>query len=134
MDAYLWIKYLHVACVILSLSGFAARGALMLAQSPYLNVRWVRVAPHLVDTVLLASAAWLAWALQQYPFVHGWLTAKVVGLLAYIGFGMVALRRGRTKRIRTAFLLLAVASAAYVVWVALTRDPAGPLALTRAAG
>jgi uncharacterized membrane protein SirB2 len=134
MDAYLWIKYLHVACVILSLSGFAARGALMLAESPYLNVRWVRVAPHLVDTVLLASAAWLAWALQQYPFVHGWLTAKVVGLLAYIGFAMVALRRGRTKRIRTAFLLLAVASAAYVVWVALTRDPAGPLALTRAAG
>ena len=131
MDAYLWIKYLHVACVILSLSGFAARGALMLAESPYLNVRWVRVAPHLVDTVLLASAAWLAWALQQYPFVHGWLTAKVVGLLAYIGFGMVALRRGRTRRIRTAFLLLAVASAAYVVWVALTRDPAGPLALLR---
>jgi len=131
MDAYLWIKYLHVACVILSLSGFAARGALMLAESPYLNVRWVRVAPHVVDTVLLASAAWLAWALQQYPFVHGWLTAKVVGLLAYIGFAMVALRRGRTKRIRTAFLLLAVASAAYVVWVALTRDPAGPLALLR---
>lgn len=128
MDAYLWIKYLHVACVILSLSGFAARGALMLAGSPLLNARWVRIVPHVVDTVLLASAAWLAVMLQQYPFVHGWLTAKVLGLFAYIGFGMIALRRGRTKGMRTTFFVLALASAAYVVWVALTRDPAAPLA------
>lgn len=128
MDAYLWVKMLHVACVILSLCGFAARGALMLAESPLLNARWVRVAPHVVDTLLLASAAWLAWVLQQYPFVHGWLTAKIVGLLAYIGFGMMALRRGRTRRIRALFFALALGAAAYVVWVALTRDPAGPLA------
>ena len=127
MDVYLWVKTLHVACVILSLSGFAARGALMLAESPLLKARWVRVVPHVVDTALLASAAWLAWMLQQYPFVHGWLTAKIVGLLAYIGFGMVALRRGRTKRMRAIFLALALASAGYVVWVALTRDAAAPL-------
>lgn len=131
MAAYLWVKTLHVACVILSLSGFVARGALMLAESPLLNARWVRVAPHVVDTTLLASAVWLAWFLQQYPFAHGWLTAKVVGLLAYIGFGMVALRRGRSKVIRATFFVLAIASAAYVVWVALTHDPAGPLSLLR---
>lgn len=131
MSAYLLVKTLHVACVVLSLSGFAARGALMLAQSPWLNARWVRVAPHVVDTVLLASAAWLSWFLQQYPFVHGWLTAKIVGLLAYIGLGMVALRRGRSKRVRTVFFVLALAAAGYVVSVALTRDPAGPVAWLR---
>lgn len=131
MSAYLLVKTLHVACVVLSLSGFAARGALMLAGSPLLNARWVRVAPHVVDTVLLASAAWLSWFLQQYPFVHGWLTAKVVGLLAYIGLGMVALRRGRSKRVRTVFLVLALAAAGYVVSVALTRDAAGPVAWLR---
>lgn len=131
MSAYLLVKTLHVACVVLSLSGFAARGALMLAQSPWLNARWVRVAPHVVDTVLLASAAWLSWFLQQYPFVHGWLTAKIVGLLAYIGLGMVALRRGRSKRVRTVFLVLALAAAGYVVSVALTRDAAGPVAWLR---
>lgn len=131
MQAYLWVKYLHVACVILSLSGFAARGALMLAGSRLLDARWVRVAPHVVDTVLLASAAWLAWFLQQYPFVHGWLTAKIVGLFAYIGLGMVALRRGRTRRVRATFLALALMAAAYVVWVALTRDAAAPFAWMR---
>jgi uncharacterized membrane protein SirB2 len=117
--------------VVLSLSGFAARGVLMLRESPWLNARFVRVAPHVVDTVLLGSAAWLAWFLQQYPLVHGWLTAKVVGLLAYIGFGMVALRMGRTRRTRAVFFVLALAAAAYVVSVALSRDPAGPLAWLR---
>lgn len=131
MQAYLWVKYLHVACVVLSLSGFAARGVLMLRESPWLNARFVRIAPHVVDTALLASAAWLAWFLQQYPLVHGWLTAKVVGLLAYIGFGMVALRRGRTLRTRAVFFVLAIAAAAYVVSVALSHDPAGPLAWLR---
>lgn len=131
MQAYLLVKSLHVACVVLSLSGFAARGVLMLRDSPWLNARFVRVAPHVVDTVLLGSAAWLSWYLQQYPFVHGWLTAKIVGLLAYIGLGMVALRRGRTRRTRAIFFMLAIAAAAYVVSVALTRDPAGPLAWLR---
>lgn len=128
MAAYVLVKYLHVACVVLSLAGFAARGVLMLRGSPWLNARWVRIAPHVVDTVLLASAAWLAWFLQQYPFVHPWLTAKTVGLLAYIGLGMVALRRGRSKRTRVVCFVLALAAAGYVVAVALTRDPAGPLA------
>lgn len=131
MAAYVLVKYLHVACVVLSLGGFAARGVLMLAGSPWLNARWVRIAPHVVDTILLASAAWLAWFLQQYPFVHPWLTAKTVGLLAYIGLGMVALRRGRSKRTRVVFFVLALLAAGYVVSVALTRDPAGPLAWMR---
>ena len=119
------VKYLHVACVVVSLAGFGVRGALMLAGSPMLATRFVRVAPHVVDTALLGSAAWLAWFLGQYPFVHGWLTAKVLGLVAYIAFGTVALRRGRTKAIRAAAFAAATVSAGYVVSVALTRDPAG---------
>ena len=80
MALYLFVKYVHVACVVLSLAGFAARGALMLRASPLLQTRFVRVAPHVVDTLLLASALWLAWMMHQAPFVHGWLTAKVLGL------------------------------------------------------
>jgi uncharacterized membrane protein SirB2 len=123
MSYYLLVKYVHVGSVVLSLAGFAARGLLMLADSPLLNARLVRVAPHVVDTVLLASALWLAWMLGQYPFVHGWLTAKVLGLVAYIVLGAVALRRGRTKRARLAAFAAALLAAAYIVAVALTRDP-----------
>ena len=123
MAYYFLIKYVHVTSVVLSLAGFVARGALMLAGSPLLQARFVRVAPHVVDTVLLASAAWLAWMMHQYPFVHGWLTAKVLGLLAYIVLGALALRRGRTKAIRASAFAAAILAAAYVVAVALTKNP-----------
>lgn len=125
MTNYLLAKTIHVASVILSLGGFAARGALMLIASPLLNTRFVRIAPHVVDTVLLASALWLAWIIRQYPFVHGWLTAKVIGLLVYIVLGAIALRRGRTRRVRIAAFLGAAATACYIVSVALTHDPRG---------
>ena len=125
MEAYLLAKSLHVGCVIVSLGGFAARGVLMLLGSPLLNTRVLRVTPHVVDTLLLASALWLAWLLRQYPFVHGWLTAKVIGLVVYIVLGAIALRRGRTRRIRIAAFVGAAASAAYIVSVALTHDARG---------
>ena len=123
---YLAIKFLHVGCAALSIIGFAVRGGLMLADSPLLQSRLARIAPHIVDTVLLVSAIWLAWALGQAPFVHGWLTAKVLALVAYIVLGRFALR-GRTKALRTAAFFAALGTAAYIVWVALTRDPRGPL-------
>lgn len=99
----------------------------MLSGSPLLQARAVRFWPHAVDTLLLASAVWLAVLLDQYPFVNTWLTAKVLGLLAYIAFGTYALRRGRTLRLRAAAFVAALMAAAYVATVALTRDPRGPL-------
>ena len=125
--AYLLAKWLHLGCAVLSIAGFLARGTLMLQGSRLLDARFVRVAPHVVDTVLLASALWLAWATGQVPFVQGWVTAKVIALLAYIVLGSVALRRGRTRAARAAAFVAALAAAAYIVSVALTGDPRGAL-------
>ena len=127
--SYLALKYLHIACVILSGSGFFLRGIWMLIGSPMLQRRWVRVVPHIVDTVLLSSAVALAVISAQYPLVLDWLTAKVVGLSLYIGFGMMALRRAKTRRARAAFFVAALFAFAYIVCVALTRDPLGFLAV-----
>lgn len=121
-EAYLFVRTLHVACAAVSIAAFAARGALMLAGSPLLGNRLVRIAPHVVDTLLLASAVWLAWFLGQVPFVHGWITAKVLALVLYIVLGMFALRHGRTKHVRAAAFAAALALAGYIVAVALTRD------------
>jgi len=126
---YLALKWIHIGCAILSISGFALRGMLMLADSPLLAARFVRVAPHAVDTVLLVSALWLAALIGQYPFVQGWLTAKVLALAAYIVLGSVALKRARSKTVRGAAFALALVAAAYIVSVALMRDPLGFLAL-----
>lgn len=128
-DAYLLLRSVHVGAVVLSLAGFVLRGALMLAGSPLLGRRFTRIAPHVVDTVLLASALALAWQIGQWPFVDHWLTAKVLALVAYIVLGVLALGRARSPRARGLAFAGALTAAAYIVWVALTRDPRGPLAL-----
>jgi len=120
---YLLLKQVHVSCVILSGCGFFLRGVWMLADSPRLTQRWVRIFPHLVDTALLASAIMLAIISSQYPLAQSWLTAKVIGLIAYILCGAIALKRGRTKTVRAVFFVVALLIFAYIVSVALNRSP-----------
>ncbi len=120
---YATLKLIHVSCVVTSYILFFARGIWMMRDSPWLRVRWVRVVPHVIDTGLLASAIALAVMIRQYPLAAGWLTAKVLALLCYIGLGMIALRFGRTRGERLQAWLAAQAVFFYIVAVALTHDP-----------
>lgn len=126
---YFALKHLHLTTVVLSFALFTLRGIWMLIDSPWLQQRWVRITPHVIDTVLLASAIGLALILEQYPFVHGWLTAKVLGLIAYIILGSIALRYGPTKSIRASAWVAALVMFGYIVSVALTHTPLGFLLL-----
>ena len=116
------LKYVHVTSAALSISGYLLRGVWMLRESPQLQKKWVRIVPHVIDTVLLGSAILLAITIQQYPFVHGWLTAKVLALVLYIVVGAIGLKYGRTKTIRVGAWVGAVVIFAYIVLVALTRQ------------
>ena len=120
---YTALKHLHLSFVGLTIVLFLFRAALMLWWPKGLNWRWLRVTPHVVDTLLLLSAIGLMLVIQQYPFTHSWLTAKLIALLAYIGFGALALKRGRTRRTRIQALFLALMSLGYLVAVARTHSP-----------
>ena len=120
---YLWVKYLHVSCVVISISLFVLCGSLQLQSKPWRQWWLLRVAPHVIDTVLLGSALWLVWRSGQYPFVDGWLTAKVLALLAYILLGMRALGKNTPASQRPVYFAAALLSVAYIVGVALTRSP-----------
>jgi uncharacterized membrane protein SirB2 len=120
---WLTIKYLHITLALVSVSGFLLRGILMLLQSRLLQQHWIKRLPHLVDTLLLASGVLLAWHLHQYPFVNSyWLTAKMLALLAYIGFGMLALNYGKTRVIRGPAFVVALCCAAYILSTASLRN------------
>ena len=118
---YSAIKQLHIACAALSGSLFLLRGIWMLRDSSMLQRRWVRVVPHVVDTLLLTSAIFLVVFSGQYPFAQGWLTAKVLALLVYIVLGIVALRLGRSKALRGWAFIAALAVFAYIGSVAMTK-------------
>ena len=120
---YVWLKITHVSCVAISYALFVVRGVWMIRGSALLQRRWVKIAPHVVDTILLASAVAMAAMIREYPPASPWLTAKVVGLLIYIALGMVALKRGTTKSARITAWIAAQAVFAYIVAVALTRNP-----------
>ncbi len=120
---YATLKLIHVSCAITSYVLFFVRGVWMMRDSPILRSRWVRVVPHIIDTVLLASAITLVVMLRQYPFVADWITTKIAALVVYIGLGMVALSRGKTQRIRIVAWLSAQAVFFYIVAVALTHNP-----------
>jgi uncharacterized membrane protein SirB2 len=120
MDA---LKTLHISCVFLSGSGFLLRTVWMWRDSPWLQARVTRILPHVVDSLLLISAILLTLRIQQYPLIHGWLTAKVAALLVYIVLGNIALKRGRTRRARMVAALAAMSVFGYIVAVALAHSP-----------
>lgn len=125
MNTYLIIKNIHITCAVLSITGFVIRGIWLIRSSAWLQHRWVKRLPHVVDTLLLISALILVYQSAQYPFVQHWLTTKVLLLLLYILLGMVALRWGRTRRIRISAWFLAVMVYLYIVVVAITRSSSG---------
>ncbi|MDX1654529.1 MAG: SirB2 family protein [Candidatus Competibacteraceae bacterium] len=123
-EHYLALKHLHITTVIITLFLFILRGFWMLTDSSQLQRRWVKIVPHINDTLLLASALLMAFIIGQYPFVNSpWLTAKVVGLLAYIGLGTLAIKRGRSKRVRAVAWSGALLIFGYIVAVALSKNP-----------
>ena len=121
--SFLTIKAIHVSCAATSFALFFLRGIWSFNGSPIMRQSWVKVVPHVVDTLLLVSALALAFTIQQYPFVDAWLTAKFFGLVLYILLGTIALKYGKTKAVRVSAWLAALAVFAYIVLVAKQHNP-----------
>lgn len=117
------LKAIHVSCAAGSYMLFFLRGIWSMNSSPVIRQRWIKIVPHVVDTLLLASALALAFTIDQYPFVDAWLTAKFFALLLYIGLGSVALKHGRNKATRISAWLAAQAVFVYIVLVAVNHNP-----------
>jgi uncharacterized membrane protein SirB2 len=121
--SYAALKMIHVTSVAISYLLFSLRSVWMMQGSAALQQRWVKITPHVVDTVLLTSAIALAIMIHQNPIHNSWLSAKVVGLLLYIGFGMIALRFGKTRKARISAWIAAQIVFFYIVLVAVTKNP-----------
>lgn len=129
---YSTLKLIHISAAILTVSGFVLRGFWMLAESPNLERRIVRVAPHIIDTVFLLSGIGLIWTLNLPVLNQPWLLTKFAALIAYILLGTIALKRGKTKRIRIVALALALLTFAYIGGVAMSKSMGSWLAFLQA--
>lgn len=123
-SVYSLLKSVHIACAMLTITGFALRGFWMWTSSALLAQRITRILPHVIDTVFLASGVAMLFMLSLNPFKVDWLVAKFVALLAYIVLGTIALKRGRTRRVRALAAIAAIVVFAYIVGVAMMHSPA----------
>ncbi|MGH8207507.1 MAG: SirB2 family protein [Steroidobacteraceae bacterium] len=141
MMDYATLKLIHVSAVAVSGSGFAARGLGAWNGAAWVRGRVARTLPHLVDTVLLLSALGMLWTVRLSPWALPWLRAKIIGLVFYIVFGAIALRRlrpraaaplglrGPGRPVGLAAWVLALLIFGYIISVALTKSPLGVFSL-----
>lgn len=125
IEFYPQIKSVHIAAVMASGLLFFLRGASLHAGMNWAMAAPVRYLTYAIDTTLLTAALMLATMLHQYPFVHGWLTVKVLLLAVYIVLGTFALKRGSTKQVRVACWIAALIVYAFIISVARAHSPAG---------
>ena len=108
---------------ILSITGFVIRGYWMMRSSPLSEHRFTKIAPHIIDTLFLVTGIAMVINLQLAVLENHWLLAKFAGLLVYIVLGAIALRRGRTLRIRVIAFAGALIAFTYIVITAITKSP-----------
>lgn len=110
---YSILKHAHAGLAYLTVLLFAGRFLMFYFYPVWRRNRVLKVLPHVLDTLLLVFAIMLCIRIAQYPLTDAWLTGKVIGLLCYIGFGSVAIKRAS----RSAFFA-ALLSYAYVLGAA----------------
>ncbi|HKR36414.1 MAG TPA: SirB2 family protein [Steroidobacteraceae bacterium] len=129
LEFYAQIKAVHIAAVMASGLLFLLRGAAVQFGAGWAMAAPLRYLSYSIDTVLLTAALMLATILHQYPFVHGWLTAKVLLLVCYVVLGSFALKRGRTRAVRTWCWIAALLVYLFIVSIARAHHPLGVIAL-----
>lgn len=99
---YLTIKLSHSGFAYLSGLLFCLRFWLFYFYPQYKNFKPLKILPHIIDTFLLGFAIWLLVVLSLSP-LESWVLAKIITLLAYIGFGVVAIKKQKAWAFFTAF-------------------------------
>jgi len=114
------IKILHLSFIFLSLISFIGRVTLLQLTPQYLQIKFIKIAPHIIDTLLLVSGITLVIQGDWYEKEFTWLIAKVVILLVYIGLGVVTMRKN--GMVRWIAFIGALSCYAYIAMVAMTKN------------
>lgn len=114
------LKTLHVTLAYVTVIGFVLRVGWSYVDAEKLRLKPVRILPHVIDTVLLIAGVGLAFSLSV-SLADSWLVAKLLALLAYIGFGVLTLRGSGVAKM--AGLLGAALSLVYLFMVAYDKTP-----------
>lgn len=122
---YMFLKHLHLTTIAISVTLLVLRFIGSMLNASVMQKRWVKIVPHINDTILLLTGVGLIAVTGFYPFTphSAWLTEKLLGVVIYILLGFVALREGKNKAIRTFALLGALGWIWLIAQMAMTKVP-----------
>src|SRR5699024_5377796 len=130
IEHYLAIRTIHIASVTLSGSLFMLRGLLVqLGRKQWALTLSVRYLSYLIDITLLATGVLLVTILPWALCSNGWLLVKLGLVAVYVVLGVLAMKRGRSARIRVICYLAALLTFLVIVGIALAHHPLGWLFL-----
>ncbi|MDQ8037377.1 MAG: SirB2 family protein [Pedobacter sp.] len=121
-EFYPLVKHVHMGAVLASGGFFLLRGLWMMQESSLLSSKFARVVPHIIDTVLLLSAITLVVLLGHLP---AWVQVKIVALFVYIFLGVLSFRIAKGYGAKVLAFFLALAVFAFIMSVAITKNPHG---------
>ncbi len=118
---YLALKHSHMLLAFLSVTLFVVRFIWLQRGSVMLSRRWVKITPHVIDTLLLLSALGILVLIPWYG--QAWLWQKLLLVLIYIGLGFITLKLAKSRLLQWLGFTLALLSIAAIVWMARTKIP-----------
>ncbi|MEW6981948.1 SirB2 family protein [Colwelliaceae bacterium 6471] len=115
-------KHLHMTLAVISIFLFTLRFAWTLLESKNLQRKWVKITPHIVDTLLLVVGIYMAVSLALNPVEQLWLGEKILALLAYIFTGYYTLKLARNRTMQIIGYLGAMGWIMLIVRLAMTKE------------
>ena len=116
------MKHLHITLAVISISFFTLRFFWIFIASKQLNKKWVKVAPHMVDTLLFAVGIGMVFKLALDPFEQLWLGEKLIAIAAYIFTGYYTLKVARNRAMQIFGYLGTVGWFILVARLAMTKE------------
>ena len=107
---------------VLSISLFTLRFAWTLMNSGLMQRKWVKIAPHVIDTLLLTIGIIMSVKLHLNPTEQMWLAEKLFAIVAYIFTGYYTLKLARNKAMQIIGYLGAMGWVMLVVRLAMTKE------------
>lgn len=122
---YMIVKHLHATFAVLSLVFLLLRVFLAWSTAAKLDKPWLKVLPHAIDGLLVASIVGVVVVTGMYPFSVPFVTEKLIAFIVYIVFSVLtvlALRGRFSVKLKAPFAAVAIMSWFWLAKVAFMKQ------------
>ncbi|GAA5186066.1 SirB2 family protein [Ferrimonas gelatinilytica] len=120
---YEGLKHTHLTLIGLSVGLFVLRFIWSMMGSGLMQRKWVKIVPHVLDTLLLLSGIALIMVAGWMPLRDAWLTEKLLAMVAYIFLGVLTFKLQRGRVFKVVAFLGALGWVYYMAVLAVTKSP-----------